>query len=84
MTRTAIRYTLFALAAVALFSASAAGPASAQSSHTHDIWRNDVTINVAPSTGATYSKPKTSKGLAAKKGPQAITSIISGFNSVNR
>ena len=67
MTRTAIRHTLSALATVAVVTALASSPVSAKSSHTHDIWSNDVTIDVAPSTGATYNKPKAPKGLAMKK-----------------
>jgi hypothetical protein len=63
MTRTAIRHTLFALAAAALVSAFTGGPASAQGQPT-----NEGVADVEPGTPSSASKPKTPKGLATKKG----------------
>ena len=65
MTRTAIRHRLSALFAVAVVSVVAGSPASAQSSHTHDIWSNDVIIDVAPTMSK--NKPWVAKALTTKQ-----------------
>jgi uncharacterized membrane protein len=64
MTRTAIRHTLSALA-VALLSASAASPASAQSdSQINNMMNNNLLMLAAQ----TMTEGESTEGLAAKKG----------------
>jgi hypothetical protein len=78
MTRTTIRNTLFALAALALVSAFASTPASAQ--RQVQLMSNILKAD----SDAKLAKPGTPKALATKQGPRAVTSIISGFNSRDR
>ena len=76
MTRTAIRQTLYALAAAAaLVSAVASAPASAQ--QVQEL--NDISSNINQS-GVQYSQPSAKpKGLATKKRPpRSTTGIMMG------
>jgi hypothetical protein len=75
MTRTAIRYTLSALAAAALLSAFAGSPASAQGGH-WDHYPAESGQLFSNQAGAAQPKGlQASKGLAAKKHSQRSKSI---------
>jgi hypothetical protein len=87
MTRTAIRHTIFALAALALVSAFAS---SAVAGETMDkMMRAQHAEQALPTldmviVGRKYETKKPPLGLTAKKGHKALNSIISGFNSLER
>ena len=81
MTRTAIRHTLAALALVSAFASGLASAGELQNTE-RELVDSLQTMHRALDKPTFGEKFKT--GLTAKKGPRAITSIVSGFNSVNR
>jgi hypothetical protein len=84
MTRTAIRHTLFALAALALISAFESSPASAQG-----VVFDEETVHLTYS-GGEGPAGKNAKGFATKKGPPGprrqfiLTNELQNMNSKAR
>jgi hypothetical protein len=81
MIRTAVHHTLSAAVALALVSTFAA-PASSDGEFQNT---ERELVDSLQTTHRTLDKPTFGENSgAAKKAPRATTSIISGFNSVNR
>jgi hypothetical protein len=76
MTRTAIGHMISALAALALVSAFAAAPASAQGTMTHELGHY-LGLDHTLTNKKTGVKVKTPKGLATQKGSQAPAEVDS-------